>query len=118
MTKSLVDIGIPIAGRTAYIGPAVESILAQTLTDWRLTIAEDGPETPEIRAAVEPYLVDPRITYRPMGEHVGPPRVKTSLITEGDAPFAALLDDDDLWLPEFLERHVAFMQEHDDVGFV
>jgi hypothetical protein len=118
VSDAIVNVGIPVAGRTAFIGRAVEGVLAQTLDRWRLTIVEDGVESAGVRAAVAPYLSDPRITYAAMGSGVGAPLVKTTLAKRGDAPFVALLDDDDVWQPEFLARHVAFMESHPDVGFV
>ncbi len=118
MSVPFVDVGIPVAGRSAFVGRAIEGVLAQTLEDWRLTIAEDGAESPGVRAAVEPYLSDPRISYVPTGSNLGPPRVKTTLTRAGNAPFIALLDDDDVWQRDFLERHVEFLQSHPDVGFV
>ncbi len=118
MSETLVDIGIPVAGRTAYIGRAIESVLAQTLDRWRLTISEDGAKNPAVHAVVEPYLADARITFVATGRQLGPPRIKTLLVRTGDAPFVALLDDDDLWQPEFLEEHVRFAQSNPEVGFV
>jgi glycosyltransferase involved in cell wall biosynthesis len=113
-----VDIGIPVAHRTGFVGRAIESVLAQTFERWQLTVVEDGPETPQVRSALEPYLDDPRITYRPLGENVGPQRAKSRLIQTGSAPFVGLLDDDDILLPEFFERHVEFLENHPEVGLV
>lgn len=74
--------------------------------------------TDEIRLAVAPYLGDSRICYSATGSRVGAPANKTRLIRSGTAPYVALLDDDDLWKPWFLERQLEFLDEHPDVAFV
>ena len=78
---------------------------------------EHGPEHPETREALI-RLGDPRIRFRAVGERIGPARAMTRLIQEGTAPYVALLHDDDLWLPDFLERHVAFLEAAPTCGLV
>jgi glycosyltransferase involved in cell wall biosynthesis len=115
---ALVDVGIPTYGRPAYVREAIESVLAQTWTAWRLVISEDGPGGGAVAAAVAPYLADPRITYVATGDRVGAARNMTRLINTGRAPYVALLHDDDRWAPSFLESHVNFLEEHRECGFV
>lgn len=113
-----VDIGIPTCGRPRYLVQAIESVLAQTLGDWRLTISEDGPRTDAVASAVSPFLDDPRIRYGWTGERLGAATNMTGLIATADAPFVALLHDDDRWGPGFLDRRVAFLREHPECGLV
>ena len=111
-------MGIPTYGRPRYLVEAIESVLAQTLGDWRLVIADDGPGGGEIEEVVRPYLADERVSYAPTGTSVSAPEAMTGLIRAGDAPYVALLHDDDRWEPEFLERRVAFLEEHPDCALV
>jgi glycosyltransferase involved in cell wall biosynthesis len=113
-----VDIGIPTYGRPRYVVEAVESVLAQTLGDWRLTISEDGPATDAVATAIDPYLHDPRIHYTWTEEHVGAARNLTGLVAQGTAPYVALLHDDDRWGSRFLAHRVAFLGEHPECGLV
>jgi len=113
-----VDIGIPTHGRPHYVAEAIESVLAQQLTEWRLTVSEDGPGSEAIAAAVAPYLDDPRIAYITTGEHVGAAANMSGLIARGDAPYVALLHDDDRWAPTFLARRVAVLEQHPQCGLV
>jgi GT2 family glycosyltransferase len=112
-----VDIGIPTWGTAAYLGAAIESVLGQTHGDWRLRVSHDGPDDHGVEEALEPYLEDPRITYSARERRLGAAGNKTWLINQGTAPFVALLDHDDIWDPEFLERRLAFMLTHEDCGF-
>lgn len=112
-----VDIGIPTIGRSHYIVEAIESVLAQTYTDWRLIVSEDGPGDglPEVRKRVPD---DSRIVYGALGRAEGAARHMNALVEAGTAPYVALLHDDDRWDPEFLERRVAFLDAHPDCALV
>jgi len=113
-----VDIGIPTCGRPRYLVEAIDSVRAQTLRTWRLTICEDGPRSDAVARAVSPFLEDPRIRYTWSGERLGAAATMTRLVQRGQAAFVALLHDDDRWGPEFLERRVAFLREHPRCGLV
>lgn len=112
MTEPLVDIGIPVFQRADHVGEAIESVLAQSYSHWRLTIAEDAGPTDAITRAVEPYLADERVRYMSVGEWWGPARVRSSLVARGHGTYVALIDDDDLWLAGWLERRVEFLERH------
>lgn len=114
----LVDVGIPAHERPGYTREALECVLAQTLTRWHATVSENGNHPDVVRAALEQCLQDPRVDFL-----VRPPTVRsyenwTGLIQTGSAPYVALLHDDDLWDPEFLERRVDFLERHPDCAFV
>jgi glycosyltransferase involved in cell wall biosynthesis len=47
------------------------------------------------------------------GKHSGTPATpRNRAILQGEAPFIAFLDDDDLWVPEKLERQMEFLKRH------
>jgi hypothetical protein len=87
------------------------------VSSWRLTISEDGPGGGDVEKAIAPYLRDPRVTYRANGERLGAAENKTTLIAGARARYVALLDDDDLWGPRFLERRLAFLESHRECAF-
>jgi glycosyltransferase involved in cell wall biosynthesis len=116
--QALVDVGIPTYGEAAFLTEAIDCVLAQTVPDWRLTISENGAGSDQVRRRVEPYLSDPRVRYVTMGTNVGGARNSTALLGTGDAPYVALLHDDDRWDPAFLERRLAFLEAHPDCGLV
>lgn len=112
----LVDVGIPSCGRPRFLVNAIESVLAQSLTAWRLRISEDGPGEGGVEEAVRPYLSDPRISYSPTGQKLGAPGNSTVLIQAGSAPYVHLLHDDDVIEAGFLERHVSFLEANPSCG--
>jgi len=106
-----VDIIIATYKRHELLQKALASIAAQSFPHWRCWIAEDG-ESRETYDAVQPFLRDHRFVYLP-GKHAGFPAVPRNRgIRQGNAPYVALLDDDDFWLPEKLEHQVGFLDKH------
>jgi glycosyltransferase involved in cell wall biosynthesis len=108
-----VDIIVTTYKRYDLLQETLTSVANQTYPHWKCWIAEDG-ESKETYEAVKPFLQDSRFIYLP-GAHAGFPAVPRNRgIRQGDAPYIASLDDDDLWLPEKLERQVAFLEKNPD----
>ena len=114
---TLVDVGIPTLGSLPLLVEAVESVFAQSLPTWRLVISENGPGSAEVRAALEPYLNDPRVHHQITGTRVGRGENWTNTIRDGSAPYLAVLHDDDRWEPRFLERRVTFLEANPGCGW-
>lgn len=113
-----VDIGMPAFERPHFIGEALESALAQSHTNWTLTVSENGPGGGAVEAEVRKYTGDPRIRYSATGENLGPAANWTRLIRIGTAPYVTLLQDDDKWEPDFLAHRVAFLEQNPSCAFV
>jgi glycosyltransferase involved in cell wall biosynthesis len=114
----LVEVGIPVYQRAAYVGEAIESVLAQSFPNWRLIVSDDGPGGGEVAAAVEPYLADERVHYAPTETRLGEAGNWNRIIRLASARYVAILHDDDRWHPDFLAHRVAFMDDHPDCAFV
>jgi glycosyltransferase involved in cell wall biosynthesis len=114
----IVDVGIPTRGEPRYLAQAIESVLGQTLTDWRLVISENGPGGGAVEEVVRPYLFDPRVTYSPTGSELSQAGNHTRVIQFGNAPYVVILHDDDWWGPTFLESRVGFLEQHPSCGMV
>src|SRR4051794_6490502 len=108
---------MPTYRRPRYLPFAVESVIAQSFQDWRLTISEDGPG--EAEEVIAPYLSDPRIRYVTSGtERLGGGGNHTKLLSLATAEYVTFLHDDDLWDPQMLARRVEFMEAHPTCGYV
>ena len=84
---------------------AVASVMNQSYSDWRCWVVEDG-ETIETRNQVKDFLEDKRFKYV-TGKHIGTPSgPRNRGIESGQAEYIAFLDDDDIGLPEKLERQI------------
>jgi glycosyltransferase involved in cell wall biosynthesis len=113
-----VDIGMPAYRRPQFIGEAIESVLAQTHTEWQLVVSENGPGGGEVEAVVQRYTHDPRVRYVATGQNLGAAVNWNNVLQAGDGPYFTLIQDDDTWEPTFLATRVAFLEEHPACGFV
>jgi Glycosyl transferase family 2 len=106
-----VSIVLPTFNRREFLPPAIESVFAQTLTDWELIIADDGSEADTrayLRALENPPGV--RVLYLP---HTGrPAAVRNAALREAHGEYVAFLDSDDIWLPMKLQTQIASLRRH------
>jgi glycosyltransferase involved in cell wall biosynthesis len=97
-----VDIIVPAYNAARFLPEALESVVAQTFTDWRILLVDDGStdHTAEIVSQFADRL-GPKLSYIRQ-ENRGLPAARNSAIRNASAPFLALLDADDVWLPDRL----------------
>src|SRR5438309_1161979 len=105
---SYVTILVPNYNRAAFLPACLESIRAQTFTDWRVVVG-DNASTDRSREVVR-SLGDPRFELVCRPENVGYIRNTNLLLNEVDSEFVAVLHSDDWWEPDFLERLVGLLE--------
>lgn len=113
MTSPAVDIVIATHNRPQSLALAVQSVLRQTVSDWRLLVVGDhcDADTATAMAAFD----DPRIRYVNLPTWCGEQAIPNSLgLDAGRAPYLALLNHDDLWLDDHLERAMALLDRGHD----
>lgn len=98
-----VSVIMPVYNVETYIAQAIESVLAQSFTDWELLIIDDGGTDRSIDIAAE--YCDPRVRILSQRNR-GLAGARNSGIAEARGNYIALLDSDDRWLPEKLALHV------------
>lgn len=102
---------LPTFNRLGFLRPAVESVFAQTWTDWELLIADDGSEA-DTRAFLRGLEELPRVKvlYLP---HTGrPAAVRNAALRMARGAYIAFLDSDDVWLPMKLATQIASLRGH------
>jgi glycosyltransferase involved in cell wall biosynthesis len=105
-----VSILMPTFNRLEFVPPAIESVFAQTFTDWELIIADDG--SGEDTRAYLRSLADPRVRVL-WKTHSGRPSVGlNAALRAARGEYVAFLDSDDVWLPRKLERQVASLRRY------
>ena len=105
-----VSILMPTFDRLQFLPPTIESVFAQTLTDWELIIADDGSGE-ETRAYLR-SLADPRVRVLWMAHSGRPSVMLNAALRVARGEYVAFLDSDDLWLPHKLERQIASLKDH------
>jgi glycosyltransferase involved in cell wall biosynthesis len=112
-----VSIITPAYNVAPYIGATIDSVLAQTMTDWEMVVVDDGStdataEIVEAYAAKEPRI---RLLRQTNG---GISSARNHAMRQASAEFLAILDSDDLWEPTFLEAQLALFAKHPEIDVV
>ncbi|HVI11161.1 MAG TPA: glycosyltransferase [Candidatus Binatia bacterium] len=105
---------IPTYNCERYICETVESVLAQTLPAHEVIVVDDG-STDDTQQALARYGT--RIRYVRQA-NAGPPAARNNGIALATGDLIALLDSDDLWLPNKLERQMRYLDQHPRCGLV
>lgn len=111
-----IAVIIPAYGVAHLVPEALNSLLAQSLTDWEAIIIDDGAPD-DVRGAVIPFLGDPRIRFI-ASDNAGVSTARNRAIQASTAPYIALLDGDDLFRPDYLQQMVAALDARDDTTIV
>jgi len=106
--RPAVSVIVPAYNVAPFIGEALESVLAQSFTDYEIIVINDGsPDTEKLEQVLEPY--QSRITYLKQ-ENQGAGAARNAGLRAARGKFVAFLDADDAWLPNFLSEQLAFIQ--------
>lgn len=110
-----VSIIMPTYNRARLIKQTIQSVRAQTFTNWELIIVDDGSgdNTEEIVAGVD----DKRIFFVNAGRIGINGRVKNLGISRARGKLIAFIDSDDLWSPGKLEKQIAALTQYPGAGF-
>lgn len=111
---SKVSIIIPTYQRSQTIIPALESVFAQTISDYEVIVADDG-SSDDTREVLAPYAE--RITYD-YAENRGQSAARNRGAKLARGEYLAFLDSDDLWYPRKLELQVPLLEQQPNVGWV
>jgi len=106
---ALVSVVLPTFNRLPFLRAAVESVCAQTFTDWELLIADDGSGA-ETLGYLESLAHDPRITVLYLAHAGRPSAVRNAALRRASGEYVAFLDSDDLWAARKLERQIGTLR--------
>ena len=113
-----VSVLIPIYNTPIEVlSEAIKSILNQTYNDFELIILNDSPANKELRNFVLSFK-DSRIVYAENAKNMGISYSRNKLIDLSRGEYLATMDHDDVSLPQRLEKQVAFLDAHPDVGLL
>jgi glycosyltransferase involved in cell wall biosynthesis len=92
-----------------YIGDAIRSVAQQSYADFECIVVDDcsTDDSARVIEATLAELGDSRFRFVSRATNGGQMTAMYTGFDEGTAPFVAFLDADDIWLPTFLETHIA-----------
>ena len=116
MLKPAVSVLMPIYNtKEEFLREAISSILSQTFTDFEFLILNDSPENTKLDNIVKSFH-DKRIKYYKNEKNFGISGARNRLIELSKGEFLAIFDHDDVSLPDRLEKQVAFLSTHPEIG--
>lgn len=109
-----VSVLIPSYNHCRYVAACIESVLAQTYRDFEIIVVDDGSTDGSIDI------------LRGYGEQItlieqanqGTQAARNAAIAASSGEYLALLDSDDIWLPEKLERQIAELDQYPNAGLI
>ncbi|MFI0718364.1 glycosyltransferase family 2 protein [Streptomyces sp. NPDC021224] len=104
----LVSVVMPVHNSAATLGASVRSVLAQTHADVELLVTDDASTDDSMDLLRELARQDERVLPRAAPEQGGAARARNLAMERAQGDYVAFLDSDDMWLPEKLERQLAF----------
>ena len=117
MQESLIGIIVPVYKVEKYVAECVESILAQTYTNFRLILVDDGTPDNAGRICDEYAQKDSHITVIHQ-ENAGVTRARARGVEEAnDCEFIMFVDSDDSLPPDAIETLVSIMEPNNDIAF-
>ncbi|WP_421655239.1 CHAT domain-containing protein [Leptothermofonsia sp. ETS-13] len=114
---TLVSLVITVYNREHYLGAAIESVLAQTYSDFELVVWDDGSTDRSLEIAQEYARCDRRVRVI-AAPHAGRVPALQAAIANTTGTYLGWVDSDDLLDPKALEETVAILNAHRNVGMV
>lgn len=110
-----VTVVIPAYNAMPYLPKTLSSVLTQTFTDFEVLIINDGSKDEIIEWSN--LITDQRVKVISQ-ENQGLSNARNTGIQNANGKFIALLDADDLWHSDKLEKQVNYLETHPEVGLV
>lgn len=110
----MIDILMATYNGAAYVEEQVRSLIAQTYRAWQLIVHDDGSTDDTLHILHRLAKEDNRINILEDGVvGLGVERNFIHLLHHSTAPYSMFCDQDDLWLPEKIERMMQTMLQYD-----
>ena len=117
----LVSIIIPTYKGASALSRAVDSVLSQAYQDIQVIVVDDNDPDSEGRTATENVMAkytDAKVLYLRHEHNKNGAAARNTGIAAAKGTYIAFLDDDDYYLPERIEKSVAFLESHKDYAGV
>lgn len=111
-----VTVVIPAYKAAAYIRDALDSVKAQTFTDYEVIVVNDGsPDSADLERVLRSHSLPIVYISQP---NRGVAAARNAAIKKGRGEFYAQLDADDQWTPEYLEVQLGILATNPNAALV
>ena len=112
-----VSVVIPVYNGVRFLSQTIESVLQQTHKNFECILVNDGSTDASSHIIATFLEKDPRIRYIEQ-KNQGGAAARNTGIEHAQAPFVAMLDQDDICLPQRLEKQLQYLASHPAVTLV
>ena len=113
-----VSVLMPVYNtREDHLREAIESILNQTFSDFEFLILNDASTDENVEQVVKSYH-DVRIKYAVNEKNLGISRTRNRLLEMARGEYLAVVDHDDVSVPDRLAEEVAWLDANPETGIV
>ena len=111
-----VSVIMPVYNSEKYLAEAIESVLAQTFTDFEFVIVDDGSQDRSAEIARAYQARDERIRFIALGRNLGVADARNTAMEASSGCYIAVMDCDDVCLPQRLQQQVDHMRRNPAIG--
>lgn len=112
MKPGLVSILMPVYNGSAFLDRSIGSVLKQSYANWEIIIVDDH-SSDNSSEVVKKYLNDKRIILKQNDCNKGIAASRNLALKQAKGDFIAILDQDDEWLPQKLEKQMRLFNSLD-----
>lgn len=110
--NDLVSIITPSYNSSRFISDTIESVLAQSYTNWELLITDDCSTDSTVDIIKSYAKQNHRIKLFIFEQNQGAAASRNNSLKHAKGNYIAFLDSDDTWSPMKIEKQIHFMREH------
>jgi glycosyltransferase involved in cell wall biosynthesis len=115
MKQPLVSVIVPTYNRTDYLEMTLKSVLSQTYKNIEIIVVDDGSEGDANKTLCDSFS---NVIYIKIMNSGGPAKPRNTGIETAKGELIGFTDDDDIWLPQKLEKQVSTLVDHIEYGLV
>ena len=109
----LVSVIMPVYNMAEFVGEAIDSILQQTFSDFEFIIIDDASDD-GTDLVIRSYI-DKRIVFVRNDFNIGNYASRNKGMRQARGKYIAVMDADDIAMPERLERQIDYLEKHSDI---
>ncbi len=114
----IVSVIMAVRNEEQRVGLAIASILGQTISDLELVAVDDASTDGTAKVLQSFADADPRVIVLSSSTNMGRSQARNLALREARADLVAILDADDMMMPDRLEMQVKYMTTNPEVGML
>ncbi len=115
----MISVIIPLYNKAPYVEKAIQSVFAQTYTDWELIVIDDGSTDNSVSVVEAMHCITCSDKVRlNQQKNVGVSTTRNRGVEMAQGEYVCFLDADDWWDEHFLEEMHKAIEAYPEVGII